>query len=125
MAGIPSPDRLVAARAAVRAAPGDPAARRRLARRFGRAPAEAEPGDAPLLLDLLRDPLVDPAPLAPAGWALVAGSGYLPSAAARDRYTAEHPADPWCRDFDAMAAFERRHPRLYSGMYRFWCARPA
>jgi SAM-dependent methyltransferase len=49
----------------------------------------------------------------------------LPGAAARERYAAEHPHDPWRRDFAGWAAAERGDPQLFSGMYRFWCAKAA
>jgi SAM-dependent methyltransferase len=45
----------------------------------------------------------------------------LPTSAARRRYRAEHPDDPWRRDYQGWAAIERRNPRIFSGMYRFWC----
>jgi SAM-dependent methyltransferase len=38
------------------------------------------------------------------------------------RYTALYPDDPGRRDLAHWAAFERREPRIFSGMYAFWCA---
>lgn len=43
---------------------------------------------------------------------------------AKARYRADHPADPHFRDFASWAAFERRNPRTFVGMYDFWCRKP-
>jgi SAM-dependent methyltransferase len=48
----------------------------------------------------------------------------LPTRARRARYRAEHPDDPWCRDYDAWTALERRDPLLFIGTYEFWCRKP-
>jgi hypothetical protein len=36
------------------------------------------------------------------------------------RYRAEFPHDPTMTDLAAWHAFERQHPRAFSGMYQFW-----
>lgn len=40
-------------------------------------------------------------------------------------YDAMFPDDPRRRDLAHWAAFEKRHPRVFAGMYRFWCGKPA
>jgi len=47
----------------------------------------------------------------------------LPSAAAREWYREEYPDDPRQRDYASWAATERRNPRIFSAMYRFWCVK--
>ena len=49
----------------------------------------------------------------------------LPSAEARTWYKREYPDDPWQRDYASWAATERRNPRIFSAMYRFWCMKAA
>lgn len=49
----------------------------------------------------------------------------LPSVEARNWYKREYPDDPWQRDYASWAATERRNPRIFSGMYRFWCRNAA
>jgi hypothetical protein len=48
----------------------------------------------------------------------------LPTRAHRAGYRAEHPQDPWFRDYDAWAELERRDPLLFIGTYEFWCRKP-
>jgi SAM-dependent methyltransferase len=48
----------------------------------------------------------------------------LPTSFARARYRLEHPDDPDFRDVAAWSALEKRHPSLFSGMYKFWCRKP-
>jgi len=48
----------------------------------------------------------------------------LPTHQANARYRAENPDDPLHRDFDAWARTERVNPRLFAGMYDFWCRKP-
>lgn len=49
----------------------------------------------------------------------------LPSASDEKRYRAEHPDDPLFRNVSAWAALDKKNPFLFSGMYEFWCRRPA
>src|SRR5438309_1261381 len=42
----------------------------------------------------------------------------------RAQYQAEHPHDAGIRDFDAVAAFEKRQPFLFAAMYPFYCRKP-
>ena len=46
-----------------------------------------------------------------------------PNSAAR--YAALYPDDPRHRDLAHWTAFELREPQIFSGMYAFWCVRPA
>ena len=39
-------------------------------------------------------------------------------------YRAENPHDPLHRDFAAWSKAEQRNPRLFAGMYSFWCRKP-
>lgn len=45
-------------------------------------------------------------------------------APSKQLYRAEYPADSHFRDFGTWAAFERRYPRTFAGMYDFWCRKP-
>ena len=40
------------------------------------------------------------------------------------RYRLAYPHDHMLRDTVAWAAFERRYPRTFAGMYDFWCRKP-
>jgi SAM-dependent methyltransferase len=48
----------------------------------------------------------------------------LPTPPDRARYRAENPHDSLQRDVASWSAAERRNPRLFSGMYDFWCRKP-
>ncbi len=41
------------------------------------------------------------------------------------RYADHHPQDPTMTDLSSWAAFEERNPDTFTGMYRFWCQKPA
>jgi SAM-dependent methyltransferase len=41
------------------------------------------------------------------------------------RYTEHCPQDPGMTDLSCWAAFEERNPDTFSGMYQFWCQKPA
>nr|WP_277347009.1 class I SAM-dependent methyltransferase [Sphingomonas sp. G-3-2-10] len=47
----------------------------------------------------------------------------LPGREATAAYRAAHSGDPAVRDLAALHAWERGHPRLFNGMYDFWCTR--
>jgi SAM-dependent methyltransferase len=49
----------------------------------------------------------------------------LPRPALRARYLAEHPHDPQFRDTAAWSRLEMADPRIFAGMYDFWCRKPA
>lgn len=49
----------------------------------------------------------------------------LPTADRRQRYQAEHPADPNFRDAAAWERIERDDPMAFAGMHDFWCLKPA
>jgi SAM-dependent methyltransferase len=48
----------------------------------------------------------------------------LPTPQDDARYVAENPHDPLHRDFAAWSKTERDNPRLFAGMYDFWCRKP-
>ncbi len=50
---------------------------------------------------------------------------HLPGAERRARYREENPHDPLFRDFTAWARAEWKEPELFTGMYHFWCRKPA
>lgn len=41
------------------------------------------------------------------------------------RYAEHSPQDPGMTDLSCWAAFEERYPDTFSGMYQFWCQKPA
>ena len=45
----------------------------------------------------------------------------LPTPDTDRRYNVMFPHDPMHRDVEAWAKFEESNPRVFSGMYRFWC----
>jgi SAM-dependent methyltransferase len=47
--------------------------------------------------------------------------GFRLSAALRDLYRKENPADPALTDLSNWAAFEQKHPDSFAEMYIFWC----
>lgn len=49
----------------------------------------------------------------------------LPRPDLRARYLADHPGDPYFRDISAWSRLELADPLLFSGMYDFWCRKPA
>lgn len=49
----------------------------------------------------------------------------LPTPLACARYRREHPDDPDFRDVAAWSELEKAQPFLFSGMYKFWCRKPA
>lgn len=48
----------------------------------------------------------------------------FPTPPDRARYRAENRHDPLQRDVAGWSAAERRNPRLFAGMYDFWCRKP-
>jgi len=48
----------------------------------------------------------------------------LPTADHRQRYQAEHPADPHFRDAAAWERIERDDPMTFAAMHDFWCLKP-
>jgi hypothetical protein len=49
----------------------------------------------------------------------------LPTPDARARYEARFPHDVLHRDVKCWAVFEKDEPRLFEGMYEFWCRKRA
>jgi SAM-dependent methyltransferase len=49
----------------------------------------------------------------------------LPTPAAKARYRREHPQDPLFRDVEAWKSLEMKQPRLFAGMLKFLCRKPA
>jgi SAM-dependent methyltransferase len=49
----------------------------------------------------------------------------LPTPFERARYRRQNPNDPAFRDAIAWGTLEKSQPSLFSGMYKFWCRKPA
>ena len=41
------------------------------------------------------------------------------------RYARRFPEDPGCTDLGNWERFEAEHPYTFTGMYQFWCRKPA
>jgi SAM-dependent methyltransferase len=53
----------------------------------------------------------------------LAFAGFVLPAPIRSSFAEKYPQNPWPGRLSDWAAYERKHPRTFEGMYNLWCAR--